>query len=90
MKKVYEKPVVEIECYTLSASIAANCDVVVNLGPGSFDKNPCTDYPRDEWEVMTLNPGMSIMSAGNTPFYEDGDGGCNCYYSSGGEGLFTS
>ena len=83
MKADYKKPVMEIEKYELNASIAANCDRIISLGPGEdlLGKNACEEF-KDDWGVMTLSEGTS--------FYESGSMVCDCYYSSGGQGYFTS
>lgn len=89
MKKSYTKPMVEIEVYELSASIAANCGTIVKLGPEAPNKEVCSEFD-DAFEVLAITPGIGIMSTGGTPFYADGAANCDCYYSSGGEGYFTS
>lgn len=92
MKKIYMKPMVEIETYELSAAIAAGCGKIVNLGPGA-DGVPghetCSDY-EGAFDVMNVNPGLSIMATGGTPFYADGTANCDCYYSSGSVVYLTS
>lgn len=93
MKKTYCKPLIEIETYELSAAIAANCTNVINVGPGvpgvtKGDYAQCTDF--GDSGFLSLNPGYSVNSTGNTPFYDDGTRNCDCYYSSGGQGYFTS
>ena len=83
MKKVYKKPVVEIEAYTLSEAIAAGCGWVVNLGPAPWDGDACSDFG-DPFNVV----GNSI-SGGS--FYNGDEGpACDCYYTSGQEGYMTS
>ena len=90
MKKTYAKPVIEIEAYTLSASLAATCGNTVSLGPEAPGKTPCDEF-KDAFEVVSVIPGIGIMSiAKNTPFYADGAANCDCYYTSGGLGYFTS
>lgn len=91
MKKTYSKPVVEIETYALSASIAASCGETVSLGPEAPGKVVCDEF-KDAFEVVsfTMRPGISTMSTGGTPFYADESAGCDCYYSSGGGVYFTS
>jgi hypothetical protein len=93
MKKVYTKPVIEIEAYTLSASIAANCSNVISMGPGvpgstDPEKVMCDDY-YDSGFLSITDPGFSIQST-NQPFYSDNSRDCDCYYHSGGTGYFTS
>lgn len=89
MKKKYEKPVIEIEAYVLSAAIASNCGETVSLGPEAPDKTVCDEF-KDGFEVLSINPGLNVMSTGGTPFYTDGAANCDCYYSSGGGIYFTS
>ena len=90
MKKTYAKPVIEIEAYTLSASLAATCGNAVTLGPEAPGKITCDEF-KDAFEVVSVIPGIGIMSiTKNTPFYADGAANCDCYYTSGGLGYFTS
>lgn len=80
---------VEIETYELSASIAGNCGMVIDLGPEAVGKKTCDDY--SDAFLTSIRPGYSVMSTGGTPFYPDvKDCGCDCYYSSGGNIYFTS
>lgn len=90
MKKTYTKPLIEIEAYELSASIAANCGNVITLGPGipgSQEYEQCKEFINSGF--LSIIPGVGIMSA-DKPFYADGAANCDCYYSSGGKGYFTS
>jgi hypothetical protein len=95
MRKTYAKPTIEIEIYQLSASIAANCQSIVNVGPGIPGADPesefrmCDDYYKGGSGFLSYIPGLSIQS-GNTPFYENGAVGCDCYHTSGGMYYFTS
>lgn len=94
MKKVYTKPVIEIEAYTLSASIAATCGNVISMGPGisgvtEGEYAMCDDY-KESGFLSIIDPGFSIQNSQNQPFYSDGATGCDCYYQSGGFGYFTS
>ena len=85
MKREYVKPMIEIERYELDASIAANCGNTVTLGPGDYDDYVCKEF-EDAFDVASY----SARSAG-TPFYDGTTGPvCDCYYSSGGNGYFTS
>ena len=80
----------EIEVYELNTDIAANCGLTVNLGPGVLgdpDKQLCSDY-KGAFDVVTFN--LSAQAEGITPFYADGAANCDCYYTSGGHGYFTS
>lgn len=89
MKKQYSKPFLEVEVYQLAASIAANCGTVVSLGPEADGKTTCAEYD-DGFQVTAIHGGMSLMAQNGTPFYADGSANCNCYYSSGDYGYFTS
>ena len=83
MKKVYKKPVVEIEAYTLSEAIAAGCGWVVNMGPEDFTGKTCSDFGDNPFAVVGNSLGAS--------FYNGIDGPeCDCYYTSGQEGYMTS
>lgn len=89
MRKAYMKPALEIECYDLSQAIAANCGRIVTLGPGDSVGTVCDEFG-GSFEVRSLNPGYDLMSSG-TSFYDGTTGPvCDCYYSSGGQGYFTS
>lgn len=83
MRKAYVKPSIEVERYTLDANIAANCSNIISLGPGTDESgtDACDDY-YGAWEIALFSNG--------TAFYEDGSMQCDCYYSSGGQGYFTS
>lgn len=88
MKKLYTKPQIEIEVYQLDAAIAANCGVIISMGPGAPGVNACKEFG-DSW-VVTGMDGQVGTNAANTPFYADGSANCDCYYTSGGNGYFTS
>ena len=89
MKKIYAKPLIEIETYELSASIAASCGSKVSLGPEAPGKPVCSEF-EDAFDMFAFIPGVGIQSTGGTPFYSDGAANCDCYYSSGGGVYFTS
>lgn len=94
MKKSYTKPMIEIEVYELSAAIAASCGHKINLGPGvpgstDPDYQQCSDFAGSGF-LFNITPELSIQSTGNVPFYADGTANCDCYYTSGGGGYFTS
>ena len=82
MKKVYKKPMLELEVYELNANIAANCGKEISFGPEAPGKTTCDEF-KDAWDVFSAR-------SGGTPFYEDGAANCDCYYSSGGGIYFTS
>lgn len=90
MRKAYVKPMVEIETYELSTSIAANCGSVVSLGPEAPGVVTCDEFKKGYDEILSLRPGYSVMNTGGKPFYSDGKADCDCYYSSGGNIYFTS
>lgn len=86
MKKVYEKPVLEMERYELSSSVASNCAKVVHNGPEVGDHHQCEDY--EDPFAMSV---MALDAEGgpyNVQFYEDTN--CDCYYSSSDYGYWTS
>lgn len=85
MKKLYEKPMIEIETYVLSDAIAS-CGQTVSLGPEAPGKTVCDEF-KDAYEVFSFR---GARSTGGTPFYSDGSADCDCYYSSGGGVYFTS
>lgn len=89
MKKMYTSPVIEIESYNLSDSIAANCETIRNFGPGTPGGTieVCTGF--------TPIPTLPFSAGGNdimsTSFYDGNKGPvCDCYYTAGGEGYFSS
>lgn len=86
MKKAYMKPAIEVEAYSLSESIALNCGRVVTFGPGTdpLGSDACKEFP--SWGDF----GTLSISSNGTSFYEDGTANCTCYYTSGGQGYFTS
>lgn len=84
MKEKYQKPTLTFEEYELSASIAANCAVVVSFGPGDEQNVVCEEF-EGIWDIQLM------QERGGTSFYEEGTGAvCDCYYSSSGDGYFTS
>ena len=87
MKRVYQKPEVQIEYYQLSANIANNCMLVVNMGPAAPDAvKVCEDYYDKTGEEKP--DGISTFSLPyNVQFWSEET--CDCYYSAG-EGCFTS
>lgn len=84
MKKVYVAPVVEVEYYELDTSIALGCGNVVTNGPAINDHTACDGF--DVWGEE--DPFARARSITGASFYDDGS--CRCYYSSGGEGYWTS
>lgn len=82
MKKVYEAPAVEIERYELDKSIAANCNPVIDLGPGGVNGQETCDYFGDIWGRAASTYALRAA------FYNDGT--CTCYTTGGGENYFTS
>ena len=88
MKKEYSKPRIEIEAYELDASIAANCGAIISFGPPAPGKTTCDEFKGafggdDDW-------GTFSVKNSHTPFYADGAANCDCYYTSGNSGYFTS
>ena len=90
MKKVYSKPALGIETYEMSADIAASCGNKVNLGPEAPGKDICGEYGGGNGGGFDVVSVYSMASTGTTPFYADGTANCDCYYTSGGAGYFTS
>lgn len=82
MKKEYLKPTIEVEVYTLTASIAHLCSPIISMGPG----NPLLNEPECD-EFKDSFGGFAANNSPATSFYEKT---CDCYYSAGGEGYFTS
>ena len=88
MKKEYMKPQLEIEIYQLNAAIAANCTNVITLGPEAPGKVTCDEFKTGYGDETTP---WGLLREAVTPFYNDGSlAKCDCYYSSGGNGYFTS
>lgn len=85
MKKEYEAPSLEFETYELDASIASNCAIVVKMGPEAPDAmEVCDDYYEETGEDKPA--ARSIPH--NVQFWSEKT--CDCYYSAGGKGCFTS
>lgn len=89
MKKIYEKPYVEVENYELSSNIASNCALVVEMGPvGPGAIKVCDDY-YDKTGEERPGKGIGLYSLPyNVQFWTDES--CDCYYSAGKAGCFTS
>ena len=62
MKKAYSKPVIEIEAYELSASIASSCGSKVTLGPEAPGKTTCEEF-KDAFEVFAVIPGVGSSAS---------------------------
>lgn len=88
MKRVYEKPLFEIETYELSSNIASNCAIVVTMGPeGPGAIKVCRDYYDKVGEDAPA--GIAAYSLPhNVQFWSNKS--CDCYYNAGGSGCFTS
>ncbi|MCI7098866.1 MAG: hypothetical protein MR966_08195 [Lachnospiraceae bacterium] len=88
MKKIYEKPYVEIENYELSSNIASNCALVVNMGPeGPGAIEVCDDYYEKTGETKPQSRISTFSLPHNVQFWSEET--CDCYYSAG-SGCFTS
>ncbi len=88
MKRVYEKPVAEIEMYELSSNIASNCALVVKMGPeGPGAIEVCDDYYDKTGESRAANRISMFSLPHNVQFWSEKT--CDCYYSAG-SGCFTS
>lgn len=86
LRKTYMKPTIEIEVYSLSASIASNCGIVVSNGPAMGTHPQCDDYV-DPFGGASGNT-VSPMATYNVQFYEDTN--CDCYYSASDFGYWMS
>lgn len=87
MKKVYKAPKMEIEYYSLDASIASNCANIVSNGPAVGNHQLCNDY--EDPFAMSDESGIALFGGPyNVQFYEDTH--CDCYYSSNDNGYWTS
>ena len=87
MRKVYEKPVVEVELYQLSQSIATACATVVSLGPGLPDDSSvavCEEYSVDTGSRSSASTADTWLYDGT--FYSTDT--CSCYHSLG-DGTLT-
>lgn len=88
MKKIYEKPSVEIEMYELSSNIASNCSLVVEMGPeGPGAIKVCDDYYEKAGEEKPNSRSLLSLPY-NVQFWSEES--CDCYYSAGVNGCFTS
>lgn len=83
MKKTYVAPTCEVEYYELNTSIASNCDTIVSNGPEIGDYKACKEFEG----IFGDEPVFRARSVSNVSFYEDV---CSCYYSSSGNGYWTS
>lgn len=84
MKKVYNKPLIEIEAYQLDASIAGSCGTVVSLGPGDINGYVCKEFGEDPFGIQSIQTGM-------VSFYDGVKGTvCDCYYTASSNAYFTS
>lgn len=89
MKKVYHAPELEIEVYQMDASIASNCALVVEMGPeGPGAIEVCDDYYEKTGEAKSAKSFSPYALPHNVQFWSEES--CDCYYSAGGAGCFTS
>ena len=89
MKKAYSKPLLEIDAYTLSESIASHCGIVVSNGPALENHEQCKDYYDPFYTVIP--PENSILGGPyNVQFYDDTEKVCDCYTTGGDYGYWTS
>lgn len=84
MKKPYMIPDFEVERYELNTAIAANCSTIISNGPEMDGHEVCEGY-EDMFETPVFRARTLSTDA---PFYDEGT--CYCYYSSGGDGFWTS
>lgn len=88
MRKVYKKPVVEVELYQLSQSIATACATVVSLGPGGTYGDTtyevCSEYKVDTGSRSGTSTVDTAVYEGS--FYSTDT--CSCYHSLG-DGTLT-
>ena len=84
MKKAYKKPNIEIEIYSLSESIASNCEIVVTNGPAMGNHSQCEGYddPFGGFSLFNLEPVKNVN------FYEDTN--CDCYTTGNNAGYWNS
>lgn len=89
MKKVYVAPALEVEFYELDSSIASNCALVVEMGPaGPGAIKVCKDYYDKTVEPYPEEGIAAASLPHNVQFWTEES--CDCYYSAGGTGCFTS
>lgn len=86
MKRMYIKPSVEVDIYSLDTSIASHCGIVVSNGPAMGNHKPCDDY-KDPFGSETASI-MNNQAVYNVQFYEDTN--CDCYTTGGDYGYWTS
>lgn len=86
MKKPYIIPDFEVEHYELNTSIASGCGTPVSNGPAINDHPACDGF--DIFGEEDPFARIGARSINGASFYDDGS--CRCYYSSGGEGYWTS
>lgn len=90
MKKKYQKPVLEIETYSLDTSIASNCGIVVSNGPALGSYTQCSDYYDPFAMSDSVEDEISVASVHNVSFYADMPSVCDCYYTADGNRYWTS
>lgn len=89
MKKLYIKPSVEVDIYSLDTSIASasHCGIVVSNGPELGNHKLCDDY-KDKDPFGGANASIMSSTPKNVQFYEDTN--CDCYTTGGDYGYWTS
>ena len=92
MRKVYEKPEIEVSLYLVNEAFAS-CGYVVNMGPSTATSSTtCSDYLKYENQgtrptAASEDDGVATASV----FYVDQDDAtCGCYYTSGTTTLLSS
>ena len=89
MRKVYEKPEIEVSLYLVNEAFAS-CTKIVNLGPSTAtSSSTCTSYTEyeDTGSGPTEDDGLEwVLATASTgeDFYVDQENAtCGCYYTSG-------
>ena len=92
MRKIYEKPEIEVSLYLVNEAFAA-CTTVIDRGPSTaIYQTTCSSYSGNE--DTGDGPGdVEWVSLTNVSFYLDNESygsSCTCYYTSGDSTLTQS
>ena len=94
MRKVYEKPEIEVSLYLVNEAFAA-CTTIIDLGPSTASYASNCSYDSKYGDLGDGGDGTwetSLVSS-NVSFYLDNEqygSSCTCYYTSGDATLTQS
>ena len=90
MRKVYEKPEIEVSLYLVNEAFAA-CTTIIDLGPSTASYASSCSYDSKYGDLG--DGGGGTWASTFVSFYDDNEkygSSCTCYYTSGDSTLTQS